>query len=64
MTPRQERANLSKGELNFLDSMVDLNPFYLRHSPDGKTAYNCDPCDGCGAAACTGDDGPLYETRE
>jgi len=55
------RRERTEEELNFLGSMVDLQPFPLRHSTTGKDAYNCDPCDGCGADACAGDDNPLYE---
>jgi hypothetical protein len=62
MAYEHQRRELPKEELNFLKSMFDLEPFSLRHSPVGKDAYNCDPCDGCGADACAADN-PLYERK-
>lgn len=54
------RENVA-GELEFLGSMVDLG--YVPVSQQGadavydagSRAYNCDPCDGCGADACAAD---------
>lgn len=52
----------TKEELNFLESMLDLTQYNLKHTPDGKDAYNCDPCDGSGPSASYADI-MLYERK-
>jgi len=50
---------ISASELEFLGSMVGLGGVPTVQQGAGGTydagarAYNCDPCDGCGADACT-----------
>jgi len=57
----EDATPVKKAEvITYLNSMVNLSPYDLQHSQDGKDAYNCDPCDGCGPAA-SFSDGPLYE---
>ena len=48
----EETTPVRKAEVTtYLNSMVDLANYDLPHSQDGKDAYNCDPCDGCGPSA-------------
>lgn len=58
----EELAPVKKTEVTtYLNSMVDLTPYDLKHSQEGKDAYNCDPCDGCGPDA-SFSDSSLYES--
>jgi hypothetical protein len=58
----EETTPVRKAEVTtYLDSMVDLTHHDLEHSQNGKDAYNCDPCDGCGPNASFADVS-LYES--
>jgi len=57
-------AAVKKAEVKeYLNSMVDLTPYDLKHSQDGKDAYNCDPCDGCGPDASFSDSAQYESLR-
>lgn len=58
--PIEEKGAESTREQNFLESMLELSPHTIPTSSDGKNAYNCDPCDGCGPSASFSDIA-LYE---